>query len=143
MPACLFCRIAAGSIPAHIVHEDEVVVAFLDIGPIRPGHTQIIPREHFDYFETLPDEIAARIMQIGQRLAKCMKALYGVDRVGFLCTGGDIAHAHVHVVPMHEPTDITSRRYITDSEVNFAALPQPDADEMRATAETLRGALRR
>jgi histidine triad (HIT) family protein len=141
VPECLFCRIAAGSIPAHIVHEDELVIAFLDIGPIRPGHTQIIPRQHFDYFEDLPDEIAARILQIGQRLAKSMKALYGVDRVGFVFTGGDIAHAHAHVVPMHEPTDITSRRYITNAEVNFAALPQPDAEEMRATAEKLRRTL--
>jgi histidine triad (HIT) family protein len=141
LPECLFCKIANGSVPAHIVYEDDLIVAFLDIGPIRPGHTQILPRQHFDYFETLPDDIAARMMQIGQRLAKCMKALYRVDRVGFMFTGGDIAHAHAHVVPMHAPTDITSRRYITNSEVNFAALPQPDADEMRATAETLRRAL--
>jgi histidine triad (HIT) family protein len=143
MPECLFCRIAAGSIPAHIVHEDELVVAFLDIGPIRPGHTQIIPRKHFDYFEDLPDDIASRVLQIGQRLAKSMKALYRVERVGFLFTGGDIAHAHAHVVPMHAPTDITSRRYITNGEVNFAALPCPEADEMRTVAEQLRDALRR
>jgi histidine triad (HIT) family protein len=142
MPECFFCKIAAGSVPAHIVHEDDLIVAFLDIGPIRPGHAQIIPREHFDYFEGLPDEIASGILQIGQRLAKSMKALYGVDRVGFVFTGGDIAHAHAHAVPMHAPTDITSRRYITNSEVNFAALPTPDADEMGATAETLRRALR-
>lgn len=141
MSDCLFCRIANGSVPAHFVYEDDLVVAFLDIGPIRPGHTQIIPRVHYDYFEVLPDEIAHRILQTGQRLAKAMKALYSVERVGFVFTGGDIAHAHAHVVPMHAPTDITSRRYITNSEVTFAALPHPEADEMQATADRLRAAL--
>jgi histidine triad (HIT) family protein len=141
MTQCVFCKIAAGAIPAHIVYEDDLVMAFLDIGPIRPGHTQIIPREHFGYFDDLPDHIASRIMQVGQRLARGMKALYGVDRVGFVFTGGDVPHAHTHVVPMHHPADITSRRYITNSEVSFAALPRPEASEMRTTAQKLRHAL--
>ena len=50
----------------------------MDICPIRPGHAQIIPREHFAYFEDLPDAIACRIIHLGQRLSRAMKTLYGV-----------------------------------------------------------------
>jgi histidine triad (HIT) family protein len=110
--ACLFCEIAAGARAATVVYEDDDVLAFLDIAPIRPGHTQIIPRAHFATFEVLPPALAARILTLGQQLASRMKAVYQVDRVAFLFTGGDVPHAHAHVVPMREQTDITSARYI-------------------------------
>ena len=109
---CPFCRIGAGELEAVVLYADEEVVAFLDIGPIRPGHTQIIPRQHVATFEELPEALAARILHIGQRLARRLKAVYGVERVAFLFTGGDVPHAHAHVVPMHEKADITSARYL-------------------------------
>ena len=141
MKDCIFCRIANGSAPAHLIYEDELVFAFLDICPIRPGHAQIIPREHFDYFDDLPGTVASRILQIGQRLARGMKKLYHVERVGFVFSGGDIAHAHAHIVPMHEVTDITSRRYIMDGDLRFASLPQADPGALNATAHALRSLL--
>jgi histidine triad (HIT) family protein len=112
--SCPFCRIASGELDAVIIYEDTDVVAFLDIGPIRPGHTQIIPRAHFDTFEELPPDLATRITLLAQQLAQRMKAVYGVERVAFLFTGGDVPHAHAHVVPMHARTDITSARYIVE-----------------------------
>ena len=111
---CTFCRIAAGEIDAVVVYEDSDVVAFLDIGPIRPGHTQVIPRRHVETFEQLPPELAAHMMMLAQQLAQRMKAIYGVERVAFLFTGGDVPHAHAHVVPMHAKTDITSARYVVE-----------------------------
>ena len=96
-----------------IIYEDAAVIGLMDICSIRPGHARIIPREHFDYFDDLPDVIACRIIHLGQRLARALKTLYGVPRVAFLFSGGDHAHAHAHVIPMHEKTDITSRRYAT------------------------------
>ena len=65
-------------------------------------------------FELLPAPLAARIVDLGQQLARRMKDVYGVDRVAFLFTGGDVAHVHAHVVPMHQKTDITSARYIVE-----------------------------
>lgn len=141
-PTCLFCRIAAREVPSHAVYEDERIYAFLDIGPIRPGHTQIVPKTHYDYFDQLPPDLAAHIVQTGQRLAKAMKAIYGVERVAFAFTGGDVAHAHAHVVPMHESTDITSRRYIAEERVTFRALPRPSPDEMASHAGQLALALK-
>src|SRR5690606_6251232 len=109
---CIFCRIAAGAIPAHVVYADEQLKAFLDIHTIRPGHVLIIPKSHHDYYDDLPPQLAASVVHLGQRLGKAMKTAYGVERVAFLFTGTDVAHVHAHVLPMHEKTDITSPVYI-------------------------------
>jgi histidine triad (HIT) family protein len=143
MSECVFCRIASGEDRSEIIYEDDQVIGLMDIRPIRPGHVQIIPREHFAYFEDLPDETASRILHLGQRLSRAMKALYGVPRVAFLFTGGDHAHAHAHVVPMHEKTDITSRRYIAEKTLTFRDVPLAPSEELAATAGQLRSGLRR
>jgi histidine triad (HIT) family protein len=112
MSDCLFCRVARHEVDAVIVHEDDELLAFLDIAPIRPAHTQIIPKVHVATFELLSPALITKIVTLGQQLARRMKERYRVERVAFLFTGGDVAHAHAHVVPLHEQTDITSARYI-------------------------------
>jgi histidine triad (HIT) family protein len=138
---CLFCRIARREIPAHIVYEDDYLVAFLDTGPIRPGHLQIIPRDHYPTFDDLTAELASRIIILGQRLARILKVRHKVSRAAFLFTGGDIAHAHAHVVPMIAPTDITSRRYIAEEEITFRPIARPSDEELGQVALGLRQAL--
>ncbi len=138
---CLFCRIAAGTVPSHRVHEDDTLIAFLDIGPIRPGHVQIVPRAHYPTFETCPDEVLMAIARLGKRIARVQKALYGVPRVAFFFTGTDIAHTHAHLVPMVAPTDVTSRRYIQEETLTFAPLPSPPAQEFASVAATISAAL--
>ena len=134
---CVFCAIATGAKHAHLVHETPNLVAFLDVRPIRPGHVQIVPREHVSYFDELSPELAAEIVQLGQRIALAQKALYGVKRVGFAFTGGDVPHTHAHVVPLVAPTDITSRRYIVEETLTFADLPCATESELAETAEAL------
>lgn len=143
MPQCLFCRIVAGELPAEIVYQDDLVVALLDIYPIRPGHTQIVSRQHVPYIEDLPEATASRIIHVGQRLSRAMKALYGVDRVAFALTGGDHAHVHAHVVPMHDKTDITSRRYIAEETLTFRSMPRASDAELASRATALHAALER
>lgn len=99
---CWICQIAHGRGTAHIVHEDNGVLAFLDRGPIRAGHTQIVSREHFAYFDEAPADVISSMVLVGQKLAAAMRRLYRVPRAAFLFTGGDIAHVHAHVVPMWE-----------------------------------------
>lgn len=116
MSDCIFCRIATNTADAVIVYEDADLVAFLDIRPIRPGHTLIITRSHVPTFDELDADLAARIMSLGQQLARRMKTVYRVCRVGFVFTGTDVPHVHAHIIPMHEPMDITSARYAISAE---------------------------
>jgi histidine triad (HIT) family protein len=119
---CILCQIGRKQAEAVVLYEDADIMTFLDIGPIRSGHTQIIPKEHFETFELLPPDLAGRIVVLGQFLARKMKAVYRVNRVAFVFTGGDISHAHAHVIPMLEKTDITSARYIVNpQDVRFAS----------------------
>ena len=121
MSDCLFCKIARQEIPAVTLHEDPDLIAFLDLQPVRKGHTLIIPRQHFETFDALPEALAGKIVTLGQKLARRMKEVFGVERVAFLFTGVHVAHAHAHVVPMHEQMDITSQRYIVSpAEVKFS-----------------------
>lgn len=138
---CIFCRIVRREVGAHVVYESEQVVAFLDINPIRLGHIQIVPREHFDYFDDLPTTVAAEILSVGQRLARALKAVYKVSRVAFLFTGGDIPHAHAHVVPMVEFDDITSRRYIVDEHVTYCDAPRATESDLASCAALIRALL--
>jgi len=138
---CLFCRIAAGDVPAHVVHDGDRVLAFLDINPIRSGHVQIIPRVHYPLFEDMPPDLAGEIVALGQRIATALKAIHGVKRVGFLFTGGDIPHAHAHVVPMVAHDDITSRRYIVEQTITYRATPRATDAELKVAADSIRARL--
>lgn len=115
------------------IHEDGDVIAFLDIAPMRPGHTVIVPRSHVETYELLPAVLASRILGLGQQLARRMKALYKVERVAFFFTGTDVAHAHAHVVPIHEKMDVTSARYLVSQEkISWSS------EHLRTDVETLK-----
>ena len=138
---CLFCRIARGEIPTHRVYESPRLLGFLDIQPIRRGHVLLVPREHFAYFDDLPAPVAAEIFSVAQRLAPILRQHYSAQRVGFMFTGTDVAHAHAHVVPMVENTDLTSRRYIAEEQLTFRPAPRADAEELKETARRIQEAL--
>jgi histidine triad (HIT) family protein len=139
--ACIFCRIASGEIPSVRLHEDDRVVALLDIHPIREGHVLIMPKRHYDFFEAMPEDLAAHILALGQKLARAAKKIYGVARVGFMFTGTDVAHAHAHVVPMAEGTDLTSRRYIAEENLTFRQPEMVPAADLQKVADKMRAAL--
>jgi histidine triad (HIT) family protein len=138
---CHFCRIGAREIGVDVVYEDDFLMAFLDHFPIRPGHTLIIPKKHYDYFDDMPAELITPTILLGQKLAAAMKALYGVPHVAFLFVGGDLPHAHAHVVPLREYTDITSRQYIVEANVTFRKADRMPAPELAAIARDLADAL--
>ena len=81
-------------------------------------------------------------MRVAQRLAPALRTSFGVERVGLFFTGVDIAHAHAHVVPMVEPTDITSRQYIAERDLTFRSAPLANPRELDEAAELIRTALR-
>lgn len=138
---CLFCRIAAREIPSEVVAETATLFVFLDIHPIRPGHALIIPKTHYGYFDDLPADLLFEMTTLGQRLARALKEIYGVTRVGFAFTGTDVPHVHAHVVPLEQADDLTSRRYITEQTVTYRLPDTPPKEEFAATAQRLRQAI--
>jgi len=141
MADCIFCKIVARQAPAHVVFEDDQVLAFLDIHPVRTGHTLIIPQTHYSYVEELPSELMAHIAVLAHRFAQRMRKLYQPMRVGMIVSGADVAHMHCHVCPMHEKYDITSGQYITSPNPTFALPPLAAPADLKREAERLKAAL--
>ena len=141
MTDCLFCKIAAGDLPVHRIHEDAHIMAFLDLHPIRRGHALVIPKAHHVWFEDLPEDLATRITSCAQRIARAMKQLYKVERVSMFYTGIHVPHAHAHVVPMFHIHDVTSAAYLQHGLDSFTTPPQLPPAEMEDTARELRNSL--
>jgi len=111
---CVFCKMVAGQIPVTKIYEDEVVLSFLDIGPISDGHTLVIPKQHFERLHNCPSELLG---QVGSRLGKIAKAVAaGMDSDGYnvLCNNGRVAgqiveHLHFHIIPRSTGDSLFSR----------------------------------
>lgn len=109
MPDCLFCRLVAGEIPAHRLAETDKAIAFLGLHPIRPGHTLVIPKAHTPNFQDLEEGDYLAVMSLVKKVAKKIELTLKPKRVGLMTIGWDVPHVHVHVVPMHEHGDVTSK----------------------------------
>lgn len=99
---CAFCAIVAGERPAHRVLDDEVAVAFLDIRPLFPGHTLVVPRDHHETLADLPADLLAPFFARVQRLSRAMEE--GLGAAGSFVAENNrvsqsVPHLHVHVVP--------------------------------------------
>jgi histidine triad (HIT) family protein len=138
---CLFCRIAAGALPCHEVARSDRALAFLDLHPIRPGHTLVIPHAHHDRFHDLPATDLAAVMDLSARVARALRPAAGLDRVGLFFTGIHVAHAHAHVVPMDHVHDVTSGAYMGQGPGGYTVPPRMGDAAMAALAAELRGRL--
>ena len=101
---CIFCKIVRGEIPANKVYEDESNIAFLSIGPNNPGHTVVIPKDHFENIYGLPDETLCRLMIAVKKVALAVKNGLDADGINIgmnneESAGQEIPHAHIHVIP--------------------------------------------
>lgn len=104
MDGCIFCKIVKGEIPATKVYEDENFLAFLDIHPMGPGHTQVIPKKHFRWVWDLPAQAGVpgnigEYFQIAQKIALAQKKAFNADIVRSQIYGEEVAHAHIWVWP--------------------------------------------
>lgn len=103
---CIFCRLVAGDIPSARVFEDELTLAFMDLGQVNPGHVLVASKRHAaTLFELTADEAAA-LMRTAQRIALAVRAVFDPDGVMLLQANGAVAgqtvgHVHLHVVPRH------------------------------------------
>lgn len=102
MNDCLFCGIIAGSVPAQIVLDDEVAVAFLDARPVFKGHLLVAPREHYVTLPDLPSDLVGPLFRRVQRLSAAVPAALGAQGT-FVALNNvvsqSVPHLHVHVVP--------------------------------------------
>jgi histidine triad (HIT) family protein len=107
---CAFCEIVAERAPASFIFRDDVISAFMSIQPTAAGECLIIPNEHIDHFADISDEVAERIMTLAQRIGRRMRAVFPLERVGYLVHGYGVAHAHFMIVPQQGPHHLTSDR---------------------------------
>jgi diadenosine tetraphosphate (Ap4A) HIT family hydrolase len=102
---CLFCRIAEGSEPASFVHQDDTVVAFMDIAPANPGHVLVIPRLHATYLADLRNGEGPRLFDVAETVAAAVRAgPFRCEGINLFLADGEAAgqevfHVHLHVIP--------------------------------------------
>ena len=108
--ASIFTRIINGEIPCHKVGEDDRFLAFLDINPLREGHTLVVPKLEVDRFFDLPADVLAGIMPFAQEVAARIKRAVPCDRVGVAVIGLEVPHAHVHLIPIDAMSDMDFAR---------------------------------
>jgi diadenosine tetraphosphate (Ap4A) HIT family hydrolase len=97
---CIFCKIIKGTIPSHKLFENDLVFAFLDIGPLNKGHALVIPKHHAQFLHQIPDEASASLLPVAKKIALAL----GSENYNILQNNGRLAHqevehVHVHVIP--------------------------------------------
>jgi histidine triad (HIT) family protein len=136
-PDCIFCKIAAGKLPARIVDEDERTVSFMDINPATRGHTLVVPRRHARDLLSVDEQDLAAVATAAARLAGRMTERLGAAGVNLLNSCGAAAwqtvfHFHVHVIPRYD-----------DDPMRLPWIPTPgDPTEIDAVAQELAPARR-
>lgn len=121
----IFSKIIAGEIPSYKVAEDENYLAFLDIFPLKKGHTLIVPKKEVDYIFDLDTETLSGLTLFTQRVAKAIDKTIPCERVGVAVIGLEVPHAHVHLVPLHGVHDIDfSKPKLEFTQEQFAAIAE-------------------
>jgi histidine triad (HIT) family protein len=104
--ASIFSKIVNGEIPAYKVAEDENYLAFLDIFPVAKGHTLVIPKKEVDYLFDLDDNLYAGLQAFAKKVAVGLKKAIPCQKVGVLVLGLEVPHAHIHLIPMQNESDL-------------------------------------
>lgn len=133
MVDCIFCKIVKGEIPCHKVYEDKDFFAFLDIRPLNPGHTLVVPKKHIRWVWDVPN--IGKYYKVVNKIANAMKKAFNTDYVVSLVFGQEVPHAHVWLVPRLE-NDGHGGAIKLD---NIKALSE---EGMKEAAEKIKGALR-
>jgi histidine triad (HIT) family protein len=106
----LFSKIIAGEIPSYKISENERFFAFLDIYPLREGHTLVVPKLEVDRFFDLPDEYLAGLLQFARPIAHAIERSFKCNRCGLSVVGLEVPHAHLHLLPIDHADDLNFTR---------------------------------
>lgn len=128
--ASIFNKIINGEIPSHKVAENDDFYAFLDISPLRKGHTLVVPKKEVDYIFDIDDKLLGDMMVFAKSVSIKIKRVFPCNRIGVTVIGLEVPHAHIHLIPIN-----------TMNDMNFAQpkmeLPQ---EELAEIAEKIRKA---
>ncbi len=102
----IFSRIIEGELPGTFVWRDDLVVAFLSINPLKPGHTLVVPRVETDHWLDLDLAVAQHCMVVSQFIGKAQQAAFNPTRIALLILGMEVPHVHVHVLPIWAESDV-------------------------------------
>ncbi|MDR2232235.1 MAG: HIT family protein [Tannerella sp.] len=124
----IFSKIIAGEIPCHKVAENEEFFAFLDINPLADGHTLVVPKQEVDYIFDIDDDVLGRMMQFAKAVARAIEKAVPCKRIGVAVIGLEVPHAHIHLVPIQQVSDISfAKPKLTKT-----------AEELAGTAQAIR-----
>jgi histidine triad (HIT) family protein len=106
-PTCVFCRIIGGDEMVSVIHEDEEILAFLDVQPLYRGHTLVVPKAHYKNLFYVPEELAARTFAVARRILPGLRRATGCRAVNLFSPNGahggqDVFHFHLHLIPVPE-----------------------------------------
>ena len=108
--ASIFSRIIAGEIPSYKVAENDDYYAFLDINPLTKGHTLVVPKQEVDYIFDLDDRTLAGLMLFAKQVAARIQRKIACKRVAIVVLGLEVAHAHIHLIPIQSEKDVDFQR---------------------------------
>lgn len=129
--ASIFSRIIAGEIPSYRIAEDERYYAFLDINPLAPGHTLVVPKKEVDYLFDVDDETLSGLLPFAKKVGRAIEKTVPCERMGLTVIGLEVPHAHVHLIPING---------IHDMDFSKAKLDMAP-ERMEALAAKIRSAL--
>jgi histidine triad (HIT) family protein len=112
----IFTKIINGEIPSFKIYEDEHIFAFLDIRPVKPGHTLIVPKVEVDYFVDVPEPYYSAVFNAAKIIAPAIQQATGCTRVSTIVMGFDVPHFHCHLVPTDSVEDIRQSGVQTSKE---------------------------
>ncbi|MFH0738158.1 MAG: HIT family protein [Candidatus Micrarchaeota archaeon] len=127
MTDCIFCKIAQGEIPCSRIWEDERFIAFLDINPVNPGHTLLIPKTHTDNVFDIDEENYSNLFLAAKLLSKPLQKALGAKRVGIIIEGFLVHHAHIHLIPLNH-----------GNELDFSRARKASPEELAETARKIK-----
>ena len=123
--ATIFTRIMQGEIPSYKCAEDENFYAFLDINPIKKGHTLVVPKKEVDYLFDLPDDLLGKMQIFAKKVALAIQKAFPCRKVGQAVLGLEVNHAHIHLIPLEKEGDmIFSNPKLKFTEEEFREIAQ-------------------
>jgi diadenosine tetraphosphate (Ap4A) HIT family hydrolase len=103
----IFTMILTGDIPGPFVHRDDRCVAFMSINPMAPGHTLVVPIDEIDHWIDASSELSSHLFDVSRRIAKAQERAFGCEKVGLMIAGYEVPHAHIHLVPTNEMSELS------------------------------------